>query len=187
MILQFSKMLYAQFHIHDNVDMLPFHIALKENFIYELVRKKKFRKQWNRAQYLRYLNKSSETNHLFGNKENLLYFLMKFDKLPHLEFKVKEIEDYDNFIKNQKYIQIYQKYEYTIVDIVIYREEQNYDNTFCLSFSLYKQIERYEMNRYNTNGYYEFVSKKKEIQEAMEERSLQFILQNIIGDKMFQW
>jgi hypothetical protein len=112
---------------------------------------------------------------------------MKFDKLPHLEFKVKEIEDYDNFIKNQKYIQIYQKYEYTIVDIVIYREEQNYDNTFCLSFSLYKQIERYEMNRYNTNGYYEFVSKKKEIQEAMEERSLQFILQNIIGDKMFQW
>ena len=110
---------------------------------------------------------------------------MKFIELPHLEFKLKEIEDYDNFIKNQKYIQICQKYDYTIVDIVIYRED--YDNyRFSLSFSLYKQIKRYKSDDHVCN-YYELVSKKKQIQEAMESRALHLILQNIIGDNTFRW
>lgn len=110
---------------------------------------------------------------------------MKFAELPHLEFKLKEIEDYDNFIKNQKYIQICQKDEYTIVNIIIYREDYN-NYTFCLSFSLYKQIQRYKSESLECN-YYEVVCKKKEIQETMESRALQMILQNIIGDKMFRW
>jgi hypothetical protein len=110
---------------------------------------------------------------------------MKFAELPHLKFKLKEIEEYDNFIKNQKYIQIYQKDEYTIVDIVIYREDYN-NYTFCLSFGLYKQIQPYKSESSECN-YYEVVSKKKEIQETMESRALQMILQNIIGDKMFRW
>ena len=111
----------------------------------------------------------------------------KFDELPHLEFKLKEIEDYNNFIKNRKYIQICKKNKYTIVHIVIYREDKDEDNySFCLSFTLYKEIERYETNE-SPNCHYEIVSKKKHIQEAMEERALQIILQNIIGDKMFRW
>ena len=111
---------------------------------------------------------------------------MKINKLPHLEFKLKEIEDYNNFIKNRKYIQVHKKSNYTIVHIVIYREDyENY--TFCLSFSLYKEIDRYETNESPNCHYYEIVSKKKHIQEAMESRALQIILQNIIGDKMFQW
>jgi hypothetical protein len=106
----------------------------------------------------------------------------QFVELPHLEFK--EIEDYGNFIKNQKYIQIYQKNDHTIVDIVIYREDySNY--RFYLSFSLYKQLQRYKSD--HICNYYEIVSKKKEIQEAMESRALNLILQNIIGDKMFRW
>ncbi len=110
---------------------------------------------------------------------------MKFNELPHLEFKLKEIENYDNFIVNQKYIQICQKYDYTVVEIVIYRED--YDNyRFCLSFSLYKQIQCYKSHSTECN-YYELESKKQEIQNAMEERSLQLILQNIIGDKLFVW
>jgi hypothetical protein len=110
---------------------------------------------------------------------------MKFKELPYLEFKLKEIEDYNNFIKNQKYIQVCQKNNYTIVNIVIYREEyKNY--TFYLSFTLYKEIERYETNEIS-NCYYEVVSKKQQIQDAMELRSLNLILQNIIRDKMFQW
>jgi hypothetical protein len=40
---------------------------------------------------------------------------------------------------------------------------------------------------YPKRYYYEFVSKKKEIQEAMESRALNLILQNIIGDKCFEW
>ena len=111
---------------------------------------------------------------------------MKFIELPHVEFKLKEIEDYNNFIKNRKYIQIYKKSKYTIVHIVIYREDyENY--TFCLSFSLYKEIDRYETNESPNCHYYEIVSKKKYIQEAMESRALNLILQNIIGDKMFRW
>ena len=111
---------------------------------------------------------------------------MQFKCLPYLEFKLKEIEDYNNFIKNRKYIQVYKKSNYTIVNILIYREDyENY--TFCLSFSLYKEIERYETNESPNCHYYEIVSKKKEIQEAMESRSLNLILQNIIGDKMFRW
>ena len=109
----------------------------------------------------------------------------KFVELPHLEFKLKEIEEYDNFIKNQKYIQICQKDDYTIVDIVIYREDY-YNYRFCLSFSLYKQIQRYKSDETGCN-YYELVSKKKKIQEAMEQRALQLILQTIIGDKLFVW
>ena len=110
---------------------------------------------------------------------------MKFVELPYLEFKLKEIEDYNNFTKNRKYIQVC-KSKYTIVHIVIYREYyENY--TFCLSFSLYKEIERYETNESPNCHYYEIVSKKQQIQDAMESRALQIILQNIIGDKMFQW
>jgi len=110
---------------------------------------------------------------------------MKFIELPHLEFKLKEIEDYNNFIKNQKYIQLYQKYDYTIVEIVFYREEY-FNYRFSLSFSFYKEIQRYKSDEHICN-YYELVSKKKEIQESMESRALNLILQNIIGDKMFQW
>jgi hypothetical protein len=111
---------------------------------------------------------------------------MKINELPHLEFKLKEIEDYDNFIKNRKYIQVCKKSDYTVVNIVIYREYyENY--TYCLSFSLYKEIERYETNESPNCHYYEIVSKKKHIQEAMESRSLNLILQNIIGDKIFVW
>ena len=109
---------------------------------------------------------------------------MKFNELPHLEFKLKEIEDYDNFIKNRKYIQVCKKHKYTIVHIVIYKEDHK-NNTYCLSFSLYKEIERYEHE--SPNCYYEVVSKKQKNQEAMELRALNLILQNIIGDKMFRW
>jgi hypothetical protein len=35
--------------------------------------------------------------------------------------------------------------------------------------------------------YYEIKSKKKEIQEAMELRALNLIIQNIIGDKYYTW
>jgi hypothetical protein len=110
---------------------------------------------------------------------------LKDSEFSHLEFKLKQIEDYDNFIKNQKYIQVCQKYNYTIIDIVIYREDYE-NNYFSYSFSLYTHIQRYESDEYICN-YYEIVSNKKKIQETMEYRALNLILQKIIGDKMFQW
>jgi hypothetical protein len=112
---------------------------------------------------------------------------MQFKNI-YLEFKLKERDTYDNFIKNRKYIQVCKQFanDYTIVHIVIYREEyENYK--VCLSFTLYKEIQRYKTDEMIDCHYYEIVSKKQQIQDAMESRALNLIIQNIIGDKMFQW
>jgi len=113
---------------------------------------------------------------------------MIFESLPHLEFKIKEPYDYDCFIKNRKYIQVCKKYPdgYTILHIAIYREYYK-DNICYLQFSLYKEIQRY-IDSYSISPYclyYEIISKKNDIQAAMEERALNLILQKIIGDKYF--
>lgn len=114
-----------------------------------------------------------------------------FNDLAHLEF-VKN-ESYE-FIKNRKYIQVCKKYTYgyTNVHIVIYREdesifESNEGIKTYISFSLHKEIERYKTNDLPKCIYYEVVSKKQEIQDAMELRSLNLIIQNIIGDKYFEY
>jgi hypothetical protein len=114
---------------------------------------------------------------------------MKFESLPYLEFKIKEPYDYDNFIKNRKYIQICKQYphDYTIVHIAIYREYYK-DNICYLQFSLYKEIQRYMTIDPHYDSYclyYEIYSKKNQIQNAMELRALNLILQKIIGDKYF--
>jgi hypothetical protein len=113
---------------------------------------------------------------------------MKFKELPYLEFRIKEIHEYDRFIKNRKYIQLYKHPDgFTIVDIAIYRED--YDDKRYIEFSLHKEIQRYKTDDddYPDCHYYELVSKKKEIQEAMESRALNIILKNIIGDNTFVW
>ena len=112
---------------------------------------------------------------------------MKFESLPHLEFKLKEPDDYDNFIKNRKYIQVCKQYPdgYTIFRIAIYREEYK-DNICYLQFSLYKEFHRYiDPSSDSYCLYYEIISKKNDIQNAMELRALNIILQKIIGDKYF--
>jgi hypothetical protein len=112
---------------------------------------------------------------------------MRFESLPHLEFKIKEPYDYDNFIKNRKYIQVCKQYPngFTIVHIAIYREYYN-DNIFYIQFTLNKEIQRYKTIGPDSYClYYEIISKKNEIQNAMELRALNLILQKIIGDKYF--
>ena len=113
---------------------------------------------------------------------------MKFKEIPYLEFTKVEIHDYDKFIKNRKYIQVCKQYidGYTIVHIAIYREDyKNY--TYCIQFSLYKEIQRYKINELPHCNYYEVASKKQQIQDAMEERALNLIIQKIIGDKYIAW
>jgi hypothetical protein len=111
---------------------------------------------------------------------------MKFKQMPYLEFKKVEIQDYDRFIKNRKYIQVCKQRinGYIIIHIAIYRENcKNY--TYYIEFSLYKEIQRYKTNDPPHCLYYEIVSKKQQIQDAMEERALNLIIQKIIGDKYF--
>jgi hypothetical protein len=116
-----------------------------------------------------------------------------FSYFPHLTFV--ENESYE-FIKNRKYIQVSKQkpHEYTIVYIVIYREDKSiFQSSECqgiktyISFSLHKEIERYKTNNIHKCIYYEVVSKKQEIQNAMESRALNLIIQNIIGDKYYQY
>lgn len=107
---------------------------------------------------------------------------MKIKELPYLEFRKKEIHEYDNFIKNRKYIQICKQNPngFTTVRIAIYREYYESNNS-CIEFSLHKEIQRYKTDDMPNCDYYEIVSKKNEIQNAMEERALNMIIEHIIG------
>ena len=92
---------------------------------------------------------------------------MKFKQIPYLEFKKVDIDDYDRFIKNRKYIQVCKQYpnSYTTVHIVIYRE--NYENNaYFLSFSLYKELQRYKTKYSPYCEYYEVDSKTDKIQNS---------------------
>jgi len=113
-------------------------------------------------------------------------YLVKFKILPHLEFKKKEI--YDDFIKNRKYIQVCKMNTDTIVHIAIYRDiYYEHSQTSYIGFSLYKEIQRYKDVHKPRCIYYEIDSKKEKIQVTMELRSLNLIIQNIIGDKYYIW
>jgi hypothetical protein len=109
-----------------------------------------------------------------------------FSPLKSSKFKKKEI--YDDFIQNRKYIRVSNRRMYTTIDIVIYREYYEF-NRCWIEFSLHKEIQGYK-NNFNDlpySIYYEIDSKKQEIQDAMESRALNLILQNIIGDKYYIW
>jgi len=111
---------------------------------------------------------------------------IEFKELPHIQFEKKEI--YDDFIKNRKYIQICKMRTYTSVHIVIYREYESKYNERYIEFSLHKEIQRYnKFHELPYCNYYEINSKKEHIQNAMELRALNLILQNIIGDKYYIW
>jgi hypothetical protein len=113
---------------------------------------------------------------------------MIFESLPHLEFQLTEPYYYDCFIKNRKYIQVCKQYPdgYTSVHIAIYREYYK-DNICYLQFNLYNEIQRYIEPCSPYCIYYEIISKKNDIQNAMEERALNLILQKIIGDNYFNY
>ena len=81
------------------------------------------------------------------------------------------------------------------IDIIYYKgifEGYAYNSTkfysldliypFCHNYCEYRSFHYYPI-RY----YYQFISKKKEIQQAMETRALNKILKQIIGDEYFEW
>ena len=53
--------------------------------------------------------------------------------------------------------------------------------------SVYYYTDYKVFHNYPKRYYYQFISKKKEIQNAMEIRALNMILKNIIGDEYFLW
>lgn len=81
------------------------------------------------------------------------------------------------------------------LDIIYYRgffEGYAHNSTKFYSLDLiYPFIHNYceyrAFHYYPMRYYYEFVSKKKEIQQSMETRGLNKILQRIIGDENFEW
>jgi hypothetical protein len=57
----------------------------------------------------------------------------------------------------------------------------------CLYPNLYYYCDYKVFHSYPKRYYYQFISKKKEIQDAMETRALNKILVKIIGDQYFEW
>ena len=87
-------------------------------------------------------------NYLNGFRMIRIILIMQFYDFNNLKF-IKN--DSYEFIKNRKYIQVCKQtpHGYTIVHIVIYREDScqdmNYfDKKTYISFSLYKEIQRYK-------------------------------------------
>jgi hypothetical protein len=110
--------------------------------------------------------------------------ILELKELPHLTFKRKD--NYHEFIHNRKYIQIYKQRVHTIVHIVIYRE-LNESNLTYIHFSLHKEIKRYITDNLPYCEYYEIISKKNEIQNAMELIAINLIIQTILGDIHFNY
>ena len=81
------------------------------------------------------------------------------------------------------------------LDIIYYKgifEGYEYNSTKFYSLDLiYPFFHNYcdyrAFHYYPIRYYYQFVSKKKEIQQAMETRALNKIVQKIIGDEHFEW
>lgn len=105
-----------------------------------------------------------------------------------------------SFIHNKKYIIIYRSYSNIFsgsIYIGVYLFSSCIENKFRMKLYCYFVKEQYTYVRNqpinevwiqnNELDIYELHSKKNEIQNAMEQRSLNLIFQNIIGDNMFIW
>ena len=104
---------------------------------------------------------------------------IEFEELPHIQFKEKE--NYEDFVINRKYIQVYTKNDINI-SIVIYREKYENNLTY-IWFDIYNKIKHSKINLTKLNCFYEVVSKKNDIQNAMELRAFNKIMENILGHK----
>jgi hypothetical protein len=108
---------------------------------------------------------------------------IEFEELPHIQFKEKE--NYEDFVINRKYIQVYRNNDTITICIVIYRE--TYENKLTyIDFDIYNKIKHSiikhsKINLTKLNCFYEIVTKKNEIQNAMELRAFKKIMENILG------
>ena len=81
------------------------------------------------------------------------------------------------------------------IDIIYYRgifDGYAYNSTKFYSLDLiypfyHNYCEYRSFHYYPIRYYYQYVSKKKEIQQAMETRALNAIIRQIIGDECFEW
>ena len=80
------------------------------------------------------------------------------------------------------------------IDIIYYRGIFEGHAFNCAKFHSIQLVYPYYLDYgerafhlYPKRYYYKFVSKKKEIQQYMETRAINSILQRVIGDEYFQW
>jgi hypothetical protein len=94
-----------------------------------------------------------------------------------------EFQEVFDLVLGNKYKVIHHFHEYT----AIYKKSFNY-NPIILTFSTKeKQYHQYVFPCDTSYKYYVPIFKKENIQSTMEQRALQRILQNIIGDSSFTW
>ena len=123
----------------------------------------------------------------------------KYDQYKFMESKMNLTENPEKFgqinfyhlKKNHKYIitEIYGVFHY--VGIFSHYQKGSIDMVIFKNVTCINPVERscgyvtfsYQIGR----RFYTIISKKKQIQEAMELRALNKILKNIIGDETFKW
>jgi hypothetical protein len=108
------------------------------------------------------------------------------DKIKHIEqvnfYQLKKNYKYivTDLYGVFHYVGTFDHYRHSANDMVIFK------NVVCIN-----PIERpcgYVNFSYSiSRKFYTLVSKKKEIQQSMETRALNKIIQNIIGDELFEW
>ena len=105
----------------------------------------------------------------------------------------------NSFIKNTKYIIIHRSVMFTSIYIGFYLFSRQLENKFKIKinacyYCAYMKPYIYNCKEYdevwikpNELDVYEINSKKQQIQNAMELRSVNIIITNLIGDKYFCW
>ena len=95
-----------------------------------------------------------------------------------------EFQEVDHLVPGKKYKVVHYLHEY----IATYKSSSIYNNPLILTFSTKeKDYHHYIFSDYTPYKYYVPIFQRQRIQEAMEQRTLQRILQTIIGDPTFTW
>jgi len=95
-----------------------------------------------------------------------------------------EFQEVDHLVPGKKYKVVHYLHKY----IATYKSSSMYNNPLILTFSTKeKDYHQYIFPGDTSYKYYVPIFKKECIQSAMEQRALQCILQNIIGDTSFTW
>ena len=136
--------------------------------------------------------------HLYMNKIDLSLYLFFIHKMSAFDLlNLCEIEQ-DELIVGQKYMIIDHHSQYCRI---LYSIFKNYATPFITDWgqTVYEihydrgYPEKYDASKIRLYGhikkntFYKFTPEKEKIQNAMESRAINLILQNIIGDKLFTY
>jgi hypothetical protein len=114
-----------------------------------------------------------------------MYILIHYSKLVEGQrYLIKDVQRFNYRIATFKRYSFYLGYTITIWQKIKYTTYITINKTELIEYSLFGDL---YLSLDENDIIYELVSEKKAIQCAMEQRAINLILQNIIGDKNFTY